>query len=256
MTNQHDIWPGAFDLPNKPQVVPSRMPSPIREPPIRPKLGLGIAAVAAGLAIPVCIGVSASWNLGPWLTLSAVVMFIIFVTRDRWIACANKLAEHEAAKHAERSRLMSAYDRLCEETVADETEAAKIVQSLAGIASRLEIGIERTDYTRYLADAWATSTDWLSHHRGSTFSYFAEGAFADYRKALDLWSKVDHQSSLSFFGGGFGVEGALEGIAIASVLNSIASSGPKSAAKKAWTEIHSLWADAAEKITVLRSRTA
>ena len=106
------------------------------------------------------------------------------------------------------------------------------------MALRVEIGIDRDFYTQCLANAWAESKHLLESDIYPGFCYFANGAFANYRRALEIW-RTQVASGPAFIGGGFGVEGALEGMAVATVLNAAVSAASNAKGNeytlKSWT---------------------
>ncbi len=95
------------------------------------------------------------------------------------------------------------------------------------------------------------------------------GCFSDimlaYRSALELWddavsieSSIDTSHS-TLIGGGFGVKGALEGIAIASVFNSFSESAARSRYEQQMTpvlrkkvQMHACWSVASKKLAFIQ----
>ena len=130
----------------------------------------------------------------------------------------------------------------------------KIIRLLEAIAARVEIGIDRDFYTQCLANAWAESKPFLESATYPGFCYFAKGAFDDYRRALETW-KTQVGSAPAFIGGGFGVKGALEGMAVATAVNAVVSAASNAKARKIQGQIQAQWREASQKIAVLRRRS-
>jgi hypothetical protein len=188
---------------------------------------------------------------------AVLIPFLVVLSVAAWLVCSitwrtRRRRETEAAATMQHYHARTATQRLSDEPINNDHEAIKVVHLLEAIAARVEVGIDRDFYTQCLANAWAESKRLLETSTYPGFCYFAKSAFDSYRRALDIW-RTKIGSAVTFIGGGFGLEGALEGMAVATVLNAVVSSASNAKARKIQDQIRAEWHDASERIAVLRS---
>ena len=196
----------------------------------------------------------------PWLgflvaagaTAFVAVWVFAIVRQDRLEGEAAEKVRIARCQEEQDNRVRIALQRLSAEPVSTDREAVRIIRLLEAIAARVEIGIDRDFYTQCLANAWAESKRLLESATYPGFCHFAKGAFDNYRLALEIW-RTQVGSAPAFIGGGFGVKGALEGIAAATALNAVVSAASNAKAQKIQDQIQGQWRDASQKIAVLRS---
>ncbi len=186
--------------------------------------------------------------LFPLLVVSSVVVWLVcsLVRRTR------RRREMEAAATVEYYHAKTAMQFLSAEPISKDREAIKLVCLLEAIAARIEIGIDRDFYAQCLAEAWAQSKPILERPTNPGFCCFAKGAFDNYRRTLDIWRNQIGPGA-TFIGGGFGIEGALEGMAVATAINAVVASPSDAKLRKIQGQMLGEWRNASEKIAVLRS---
>ena len=131
----------------------------------------------------------------------------------------------------------------------------------------LDLGVSREPYREHLSNIiFEYSRKWSPYAQSNAVltGYFSDIMLAC-RSALELWDEaVSIESSIdtsyaTLIGGGFGVAGALEGIAIASVFNSFSESAARSRYEQQMTpvlrkkvQMHACWSVAAKKLAFIQ----
>ena len=114
--------------------------------------------------------------------------------------------------------------------------AAAACEALVKIHAHLQVGITLDQYASQLGDALHLFGEFCSQAGGQfpTFSGLMKDAFGSHSEALDIWRQMEAigGGGAGMIGGGFGIEGALIGMAIAGLVNSVAASDKRSKVEK------------------------
>ena len=142
-----------------------------------------------------------------------------------------------------------------ESHIVGENDAHQVVKILREIESHVEIGISRDEYARLLSSRWLHVKDFADKHCGSypIFVDVVQGAFQSYRNALDMWVQGANTLPFQFTGGGFGLSGAAQGMALSIGLNSLVGAYNQSKQKTLAERRAAEWAFGSKKIAIARS---
>ena len=110
-----------------------------------------------------------------------------------------------------------------ESAIADNPDARAIVKTLRRIQSIVEVGITREQLQVQIADGWIDAKDFLDDfgERFPKFSELVSGTYDNYKLCLDLWNTGAPEIPFEFSGGGFGLVGAAQGMAVGIGLQSL-----------------------------------
>ncbi len=139
-----------------------------------------------------------------------------------------------------------------EALVRDCPKSREIVQVLRKVEAMTEVGTDCKTYERKLQAVWLPVKDYCESTRFKQFSSLINGTFQNYQIALNNWRKGPSVLPLSFWGGGFGLRGAIEGIAAATALNAVVGFINAPLAQSFEDSLRIQWGFASRKIAVAR----
>jgi len=141
-----------------------------------------------------------------------------------------------------------------ERSVIAENDAHQVVDLLREIESHVEIGITRDEYAKLLSIRWLRIKDFAEKHRDAypIFTSVIEGAFQNYRTALDIWIRGASTLPFQFTGGGFGLAAAAQGMALSMGLNSLVDAFNQSKQLSLEQRRAAEWAVGSKKIRIAR----
>jgi hypothetical protein len=140
-----------------------------------------------------------------------------------------------------------------EATVVHDADARQVVDAIRQIEARTEMGVGCEEYSQIMASNWLSIRDFVNYKANSypVFVGLTKNIFENYCTALHLWRKGAGLVPIQFMGGGFGLKGAAEGMAIGLALNSLV--GVVNNAKQASLNkrLADEWAVASKRIRVI-----
>ena len=110
-----------------------------------------------------------------------------------------------------------------ESSVANDPEAKSLVHGFRQIEAHVEMGIGRDQYCQFVAQISLGVKDFVAT-KSARYPFFAsviQSIFSHHRDVVAIWTQGSGQSNVQFVGGGFGLQGAVTGMAVGMVLNSL-----------------------------------
>jgi hypothetical protein len=156
------------------------------------------------------------------------------------------MRQQEIIKRNQEIDLWISFD----ESRRNDPQYKNIILNLRGILAHIEFGLDLPSFRQQVLSAWIGAHDFLNASEDSPPKIASNYAFIYLREAINILERLPTQK-MQIIGGGFGVEGALTGMAIATGINAIIDGYVSSKCQNQIAKANDLLTKAVQEINIL-----